>query len=149
MELSNSTILVGGAVGGALFVGIAYAFARHTRQVLAYGLIATALLYVLFAWRGGAGPAWLVAELVGVGIYGAMGLRGISGSPWWLVAGWALHPVWDVAIHLIGPGREFAPLIIPIGCITWDPVVAIVVAASILQGARRILGPAAARAAVA
>ena len=134
---STSTTLLAGAAGGALFAGLAYAFPRRTRGILARGLIVTAFLYVYFAARAHAGPAWLAAELAGVAIYGAMALRGLRGSAWWLVAGWALHPVWDVAVHLIGPGRAFAPTAFANFCLTWDPIVAGVVAAGVLLQARR------------
>jgi len=69
---------------------------RYTREIverylLVIFLFTAAGLYVLFAIRAGAGPVWLVAELVQGGIFGAMGLLGLRGSRWWLVAGWALH----------------------------------------------------------
>ena len=66
------------------------------------------MIYVYFAARAGAGAVWLAAELVGIAIYGSMGLRGVRGSAWWLAAGWALHPVWDILLHYIGPGHSFA-----------------------------------------
>jgi hypothetical protein len=134
---STSATLLVGAAGGALFVGLAYAFPRRTRGILARGLIVTAFVYVYFAARAHAGPAWLAAELAGVAVYGAMALRGLRGSAWWLVAGWGLHPVWDIAVHLIGPGRAFAPTAFANFCLTWDPIVAGVVAAVILLQARR------------
>lgn len=132
MDANNIAMLLAGAVGGALFVGIAFAFRRRTRGILARGLIVTALCYVYFAAKAHAGPAWLAAEVVGVALYGAMALRGVRGSPWWLVAGWALHPVWDIALHLAGPARAFAPEAFPTACLTWDPVAATLIAAGIL-----------------
>lgn len=142
MDNASLPMLLAGVAGGALFVGIALALPRRTRGILARGLIVTALCYVYFAARAHAGPAWLAAELAGVALYGAMALRGLRGSPWWLVAGWALHPVWDVALHLAGSGRTFAPEAFPLACLTWDPVVAIVVSAAILLRARGIAAPA-------
>jgi hypothetical protein len=47
--------------------------------------------------------------LIGVAIDGGMALRGLRGSAWWIAAGWARHPIWDVALHFFGPGRTFAP----------------------------------------
>lgn len=142
MDTNNITMLLAGAAGGALFVGIAFALPRRTRGILARGLIVTALIYVYFAARAHAGPTWLAAELVGVALYGAMALRGLRGSPWWLVAGWALHPVWDIGLHLVGPGQAFAPVAFPIACLTWDPIAAALIAAGILLRARGIVAPA-------
>lgn len=86
------------------------------------------MIYVYFAARAGAGAVWLAGELVGIAIYGSMGLRGIRGSAWWLAAGWALHPVWDILLHYIGPGHSFAPETYTIPCITFDLGVAAYIA---------------------
>ena len=84
--------------------------------------------YVFFVIRSGAGPFWLVVELVGVAVLGGMGLLGLRGSPWWLVAGWALHsPLWDGLLHFFGPGRPFAPINYMVGCFSFDLVVAVYV----------------------
>ncbi len=48
-------------------------------------------------------------EAVGVAVFGGMGVVGLFGRMWWIVAGWALHPLWDVGLHYLGPGRPFAP----------------------------------------
>lgn len=148
MDTSHVAMLLAGAAGGALFVGIAFAFGHRARGILGRGLIVTALCYVFFAAKAHAGPAWLAAELAGVALYGAMALRGIRGSAWWLVAGWALHPVWDVALHVAGAGRTFAPAAFAIACLAWDPIVAAVIAAGILLRARGIVAPALAMSAV-
>jgi len=101
-------MLVTGAVLGAVFVGLVFALTRYTREtveryLLVIFLFTAAGLYVLFAIRAGAGPVWLVAELVQGGIFGAMGLLGLRGSRWWLVAGWALHSLWDIVLYFLGP----------------------------------------------
>jgi hypothetical protein len=49
---------------------------------------------------------------------------GVRGSHWWLVAGWALHPIWDIALHYIGPGAAFAPAPYALACLGFDLVVA-------------------------
>jgi hypothetical protein len=130
------SLLLAGAVGGALFVGTAFALPRRTRGILVAGLVVAALFYVYFAVRARASPAWLAAELAGVALYGGIALRGRRGSAWWIAAGWALHPVWDVALHYLGPGRSFAPAWYTTLCLTWDLVVAAVVAGSVLQRPR-------------
>jgi len=66
----------------------------------------------------------VVGELVGVAIFGGMGLLGLRGSPWWLAAGWAAHPIWDIALHYFGPGGSFAPEAYAITCLSFDLLVA-------------------------
>jgi hypothetical protein len=53
-----------------------------------------------------------------------MGALGLRGSPMWLAAGWALHPVWDIALHYFGPGRAVAPETYAIACLSYDLLVA-------------------------
>lgn len=120
--------LPSGVILGAIFVGLAYALPRYTRQILVYGLIVAALPYVHFSMNAKASPLWLATELAGVALYGTIAARGLRGSLWWLVAGWALHPVWDIALHYAGPGRAFAPDWYTIPCLGWDLVVAGVIA---------------------
>jgi hypothetical protein len=120
--------LILGLIAGALFVLTAYAIRGQTSQILFWGLVGAALAYVIFAAVAHAGAAWITLELFGVAIYGSIGFLGLRGSLWWLVAGWALHPVWDMALHYYGPGDAFAPSWYAIGCLGWDPVVAATVA---------------------
>ena len=132
-------ILLGGAVGGAVSVLIARLVPRFTREILAGVLIAAALFYILFAARAGAGPGWIAAEVAGVLLYGGMGVAGVRGSPWWLAAGWALHPVWDMVLHYFGPGHAFAPETYAIACVSWDWVVAAYLAYRITRESRLTL----------
>jgi hypothetical protein len=126
--------LVAGAFIGSILTFVAIAIPRYTRHLLAAGLVIAALDYTAFALGARAGIAWLAVELAGVAIYGALALRGFRGSGWWLVAGWALHPVWDVAIHFAGPGHAFAPEWYTVSCITWDLATASISAIAILIG---------------
>jgi hypothetical protein len=120
--------LLNGVILGAIFVWIAFALPRYTRQVLVVGLVLAALAYVHFSMDATDSPLWMAVELVGVAVYGTVAARGLRGSMWWIVAGWAMHPVWDVALHYAGPGRAFAPEWYTIPCLGWDLVVAGVVA---------------------
>jgi hypothetical protein len=108
------------------------------RSLLVILLIVAAGAYFGFAIGAGAGPRWTLVELAQCIVYGAMALLGLRGSPYWLAAGWALHPVWDVALHYFGPGRSFAPWTYAIACISFDLVVAlyIVVAYGVIGGRR-------------
>src|SRR5918998_4613223 len=99
------------------------------RVFVVVSLFVAAGLYVVFALRAGEGTLWVVAEVVGVAIFGGMGLVGLLfGSIWWIVAGWALHPLWDVGLHFLGPGRSFAPETYTMACLSFDVLVAAYIA---------------------
>ena len=120
--------LLEGAIGGSVWMAAALAFSwmgkrAVSRWLLALLLLVAALFYVVFALQEGAAGVWVAGEVLGVAIFGVMALRGLRGSPWWLAAGWALHPVWDIGLHSVGPGT-FAPAAYPIACLTFDLVVA-------------------------
>ncbi|MEM7051780.1 MAG: hypothetical protein AAF604_19095 [Acidobacteriota bacterium] len=103
---------------------VAYGRSRG-RIVFAQGLVVAALVYVLFALRAPDPPLWLAIEIAGVGLYGALAWLGLRGSRYWLVAGWALHPLWDVGLHLSAGGRHFAPLWYTLPCLSFDLLVAV------------------------
>jgi hypothetical protein len=116
--------LINGAIGGAVVSLVAFVLSRFVHDVigrvwLAFVLVAAAFFYLTFASRADAGTAWLIGEVVGIVIYGGMGVLGIRRSPMWLAAGWALHPVWDMLLHHVGPGRSFTPEAYPISCVSW------------------------------
>jgi hypothetical protein len=122
-----------GAIGGAVLVVIAFLLSRFTREIygralLAIFLFAAAGAYFGFAVLAGAGPVWTLVELVGVIVFGAMALLGLRDSAWWLALGWALHPLWDVVLHYLGPGSSFASQPYAIVCVTFDWVVAAYIA---------------------
>ena len=68
--------------------------------MLAYALVATAALYVGLAFASDNVKAWFGIEMTGFAIFGSFGLLGLVGSPWWLVVGFALHPLWHRAVPL-------------------------------------------------
>jgi hypothetical protein len=126
-------LLIEGAIGGADLALVAFLLSRFARDIvgralLAVVLIVAALIYVVFAARAGAGTDWLAGELVGIALYGGIALLGLRRSPWWLVAGWALHPLWDILLHYGGPGHNFAPETYTIPCLTFDLTVAAYIA---------------------
>ena len=139
MDLNH---LVGGAVNGASLAFVAIAVPRFTRHVLAAVLAVAALFYLWFALAAHTSAAWVAVELAGAGIYGYAAMRGLRGSAWWLVAGWALHPIWDVALHLAGPGASFAPAWYATSCLTYDLAVAGIAAIAILIGTHLTAAPA-------
>jgi hypothetical protein len=121
--------LINGVVQAGTLSVVVWGLSRWTRDiigraVLALMLCGAALTYVCYAVRAGEGAGWVLAELAGVAVYGGLALRGLRGSPLWLAAGWALHPVWDVALHYFGPGHAFAPDAYAITCLSFDLLIA-------------------------
>jgi hypothetical protein len=125
--------LINGAIQALVPVVLAFLLSRFVgdfvgRSVLAIFLIMAAGSYQGFAIMAGdllgAGPIWAPVELVGGVVFGAMALLGLRGSPWWLAAGWAAHPIWDVVLHYFGPGGSFAPESYAIACLSFDLLVA-------------------------
>src|SRR5215203_1291559 len=95
--------LVGGLVNAAVLVVIAFLLSRFVGDIYGRSLLVIFLFiaggaYVGFAVGEGVSPMWALAELAHVVIFGAMGLLGLRGSPYWIAAGWALHPLWDVGL---------------------------------------------------
>jgi hypothetical protein len=137
LEQSQAANLVlNGAILGAFNALAAHLLPRYRRHVLSAVLLVAALAYVHFTLAAGAGPVWLLVEVLGVLAYGVAAWRGLRGSAWWLAAGWALHPVWDIALHYAGPGAAIAPTWWTVPCLGWDLVVAGYIAVLTL-GARR------------
>jgi hypothetical protein len=128
-------VLINGAVFAAIAVIVpAFLLSRFTRDifgrsVLVIFLLAAAGAYFGFATLGrdvvGSAPIWILIELAQVIGFGALALLGLRGSPYWIAAGWALHPVWDVVVHFIGPGQSFTPWTYAIACLSFDWLVAI------------------------
>src|SRR3712207_2163859 len=131
-------VLINGAVFAALAVIVpAFLLSRFTRDiigrsVLVIFLLAAAGAYFGFATLGrdvvGTHPIWTLVELAQVIVFGAIALLGLRGSPYWIAAGWALHPVWDMVVHYIGPGQSFTPWTYAIACLSFDWLVAIYIA---------------------
>jgi hypothetical protein len=107
------------------------AFARNRRvrepQVLGTGLIVAGLIYLGFALAR-ASLSWIALELVGVLLCCALAWLGMHRSRVWLAVGWALHPLWDGALHLSGAGAIFAPRWYVITCLSFDLLVAVGIA---------------------
>jgi len=96
------------------------------RRIMALGLIIAGLIYCLFAiwfWQ----PYWLGIELLAIVV--SLGLIYLSFrySIYWLVFAWAIHPFWDLYIHLIGPANFYTPTWYPVFCLSFDLFVAVVI----------------------
>ena len=137
-------LLVEGAILAVPLILIAFLLSRFIRDIIGHSLLvvflfAAAGAYFGFALLAAPGPIWVLAELVQVIIFGAIALLGLRGSPWWLAAGWALHPLWDVVLHYVGPGHSFAPITYTIPCLSFDLLVAAYTAIAYgLVGDRRL-----------
>ena len=137
-------LLVEGAILAVPLILIAFLLSRFIRDIIGHSLLvvflfAAAGAYFGFALLAAPGPIWVLAELVQVIIFGVIALLGLRGSPWWLAAGWALHPLWDVVLHYVGPGHSFAPITYTIPCLSFDLLVAAYTAIAYgLVGDRRL-----------
>lgn len=126
-------LLINGVAYAAIFIVVALLISRFAgefgwRAFLVLFMFIAAGLYIVFAVLAGEGTLWLVGELVGVATFGGVALLGPRGSLWWIVAAWALHPLWDVGLHYLGPGRSFAPETYTIACLSFDLLVAAYIA---------------------
>jgi hypothetical protein len=123
------TVLIEGAIGGAITALVAFMLSRFVSQVAGRTLLATVLFvaagaYLGFAFSPGTPRIYLLIELLQGIAFGILGLYGWRGSSNWLLLGWLLHPVWDFGVHYLGPGDGYAPLGYVIACISFDWVVA-------------------------
>jgi hypothetical protein len=124
-------VLIEGAIGAIMLSVIAFLLSCFTRDIVGRSLLVILLFAAAGAYFGFAGgilprpnPIWLLIELVQVIIFGSLALLGWRGSPYWIAAGWALHPFWD-AWHYIGPGQSFAPMAYAVACFSFDLIVAV------------------------
>jgi hypothetical protein len=117
--------IVVGAAGAVLFGTLVRRFARRDpARRHAMALAVTAMLYVVFAAAGGSGSG-VGIELAGVAVFGGVAAVGLRlRMPWVLALGWALHPLWDVALHTAGEGFLYTPIGYVPACIGFDLVLA-------------------------
>ncbi len=120
--------LVAGALGGIGYVRFAgKGHAGRERKAYANGLLIAAAIYLLFALAAG-DAVWLAVEALGVLACGVFVWLGRRVSFQLVAAGWLLHPIWDVGLHLLGPGRHLAADWYAIACVSFDVVVGVAIA---------------------
>jgi hypothetical protein len=128
------------ALGAAFALGVAI-LSRWSQQgiarVAAYALIAVAFLFVGVSLRAENARAWLPIELTGVAVFGSLGMMSVIGSPWFVVAGLALHPVWAIAFHYVGTGSDFTPAPFAVAAAAFDGALAIFTAALLFLEKRK------------
>ena len=111
--------------------GAAFAWAGRARPLAWWGagLAVAAALYVAFALARG-DLAHAAVEASGAALYGAVawvGVRQRRAGP--VALGWALHPVWDLGVHL-GAGLP-APAWYVWACLSFDVLVGAALAARV------------------
>lgn len=118
-----------GATLAVVVIVIAFLLSHFTRDIIGRGFLIILLFVAAGAYFGFTylenGGLWTLVALIQVFVFGTMGLLGLRGSPYWIAAGWALHPVWDLAMHFIGPDFGVARITYyEIACVSFDWVIA-------------------------
>jgi hypothetical protein len=141
-------VLINGAISAAVAVVVpAFLLSRFTRDIFGRSVLVIWLFIAAGAYFGFAtlgrdvvdtSPIWMLVEIAQVIVFGTLALLGLRGSSYWIAAGWALHPFWDIVVHYIGPGHSFTPWTYAIACISFDWVVAlyIVIAYGVVGSSR-------------
>ena len=128
--------LVAGLIAGAGYIWFAgKGHAGRERKAYANGLLIAAVIYLLFAALAG-DAVWFGVEALGVVVYGAFVWLGRRHSFHWVAAGWLLHPLWDVTLHMLGPGAHVVPDWYAIACVSFDVLLAAVIVGRV-RGWRR------------
>ena len=121
MPEPNHELIVPVLINGAVFALVAvivpaFLLSRFTRDIIGRSVLVSFLFVAAGAYFGFATlgrevvdtqPIWTLVELAQVICFGTLALLGLRGSPYWIAAGWALHPLWDVLLHYVGPGHSF------------------------------------------
>lgn len=89
------------------------------RRLSALYLVIAGLIYVGFGLAWGDG-GWLWTEVGGAALCAVFAGLGLWHHPLWIAVGWGLHPIWDVGVHLLGPGAHVAPRWYAIACLSFD-----------------------------
>jgi len=105
----------------ALGVLAAYIFKKMFRKGRAMTLVLAAAIYVGFAVTQ-QNIAVTLMTLVGFLAFSGMALLGRV-SFWWLAAGWTLHAVWDLVLHVLKP-EVFVPSWYGLVCLGFDVALA-------------------------
>lgn len=113
-----------GFVSSLLLIQFADKRTSHSRiNVLGYALIIAAIIYMIFAVLD-FNLVWFGIEFIGVLIYGTFFYLAKRFGLLFLAIGWALHPIWDVVLHLLNVEVDFAPEWYAVMCISFDITIA-------------------------
>lgn len=91
-------------------------------KLLGCSLVFAAIIYVSFALIWG-DVKWFFIELLGVVVYTVFYILAVKRGIIWLGLGWLLHPLWDLQLHLYGPGHDIVPDWYAWACLSFDVVV--------------------------
>lgn len=117
-------VLAGAAGALAFAVAIRVMAPRSWSRRYAQTLIVAAALYVVFAAWGGSASG-IAVEMVGVVSFGGVAVLGLRRrAPGLLALGWAVHAVWDVALHRAGAGVGYTPKGYVAACAGFDLLLA-------------------------
>jgi len=126
------------ALGVVFAVGVAF-LARWAGQspvrIGAYALIAVSFIYVGLAFGAESANSWVAVEMTGVALFGSAALASLISTPWLVVAGLLLHPVWALYIHLHGAGSVFTPAPIAVANAGFDLALGFYLAFLVWRGA--------------
>jgi hypothetical protein len=117
-------MLIEGVILAAMWMVVAVIVRpRIARYGHVAGVIVAAAFYVWFALRAG-DYIGLAIEFAGLAGFAALAVKGFRHRTSTILAvAWALHPVWDVALHSAGHGT-YAPLNYVVFCISFDLLIA-------------------------
>jgi hypothetical protein len=112
-------LILGGVVLSLAFIGLVRSL-HPQRELTVYGiaLVPTAGAYVFFGLINGAFSA-LPRELLGVLLYGGLGLAGVWRWPVLIAFGWATHVAWDLAVSP-ETAASYVPAWWPMLCVGTD-----------------------------
>lgn len=123
---------VAGLVLAVPFLLIAYRLdEKYERAFLGVGLVIAAGVWVMFS-AFHADPKWIAIEVAGMAIYTVFAIVGAGRSYLLIGVGWALHSIWDIVLHVTGPGYSMVTepanaLWYSIACCSFDLLVAVYV----------------------
>ena len=120
-----------GVVYALLFVAIARLAKRFQNPVLAVSILGAAVPYVAIG-LGAREASDLVVEFGGIALFAALAAMGAWISPGYLVAAWAAHAAWDIAIPMWVDTR-YMPAWYAAVCVGFDCVVSLYVV-SVIRG---------------
>lgn len=117
--MDQAFLIMGGVLLSLAFIALVrWLHPRHELIVYGIALAATAGAYVVFALLNGATSA-LPHELLGVILYGGLGLAGLWCWPLLIALGSAGHVAWDLASSG-GNSPSYAPSWWPTVCVGTD-----------------------------
>lgn len=122
--------LIAGLLGAVAFALLARRAAPRRRMRLHFvALVVAAVIYVVFAARGG-DPTGVMVEVAGTALFGGVAALGLARrSARLLGLGWAVHPLWDAALHTRGALAAYTPRGYVVACIAFDLLLASVILA--------------------